>query len=186
MKQIFSLLLISAFCLQSASAQNSSRAAVLGLYTQTALVAPDAYRDGENDVSITQDSKATKKLWVHDLIPGQKFYAILHLNSDGTLIYAVPKQKVGNYIINMGCITFEDGDITISLNNKNNCFGMSQKDWDKPVSVSGKGIEAGDVKIGSDGSIKGAGVDMGKDGIKVNTKEVMAGIQYVGKKAGKS
>lgn len=163
---------------------NASAQSLIGKYDQTALVAPDAYRDSRNDLTIVQDLKSTKMVWVTNLIPKQKFYAILNTKMDGKLIYAVPKQNVGGYQISIGCITYEEGEISISLNNKMNCFGISQSDYDKPVTVSKKGVEAGGVKVNSDGSIKGAGVDINKDKITVNSKAAMEGIQYVGHKQG--
>ena len=184
MKQLFSFLLVSVMCVQYTTAQKSERTSVIGMYDQEVLVAPDDYRDSEKDVSISQDTKASKKLWIHDLIPNQKFYAVLNMNSDGRLLYAIPQQTVGDYNIAQGCLIFESGDITISLNNKINCFGMSQKDYDKPVTVSEKGVEAGGVKVGNDGAIEAPGVEVNKNKVSVNTKAVMEGIQYIGHKTG--
>ena len=169
--------------------------AILGKYNQSSLIAPDDYKDSENDVTITKDEKASKIIWVHDLIPNQKFYAIFYLKGNGKILYSVPKQKVGSYQINIGCITFqehdededdEDNKLVISLNNKASCFGMSQKDYDEPVSVGKGGVKAGGVKVGSNGEITAGGVDIKGGEIKVNPKLAMEGIQYVGQKQGTS
>ncbi len=185
-KIILVLFLAGAFTISSAQA-------ILGKYEQHSLVAPDEYRDSEDDVTITKDAKAIKKIWINNLIPNQKFYAVLHTKANGGVIYAIPKQLIGTYQINAGCITFkehdedgddEDGKLVISLNNKMNCFGISQKDYNSPVSVGKKGVKAGGVKVGSDGDISAGGVDIKGGEIKVNTKVVMAGIQYVGQKQG--
>jgi hypothetical protein len=184
-------ILLAVFFMATIAAANAQ--AIFGSYEQSALVAPDEYRDSENDVTITKDAKASKKIWIENLIPSQKFYAVFHVKANGSVVYAVPKQLVGTYQIKAGCITFkehdedgddEDGKLTISLNNKMNCFGINQKDYDAPVSVGKKGAKAGGVKAGSDGTVNAGGVEI-KDGeVKINTKQAMAGIQYVGQKQG--
>ena len=184
MKSIF-LFMFSLLALNNVDAQK-----VLGTYEQNSLVAPDAYRDSEHDVAITKDIKSSKKIWVEHLIPNQKFYAILYVQSDDAVIYTVPSQKVGNYVIEQGCVTFknehdeDEHDIQIALNNKSMCLGISQKDYDTPISVDENGVKAGGVKVGSDGQVKGAGVDIKNGGVNVDTKSIMAGIQYVGDKSG--
>jgi hypothetical protein len=167
--------------------------AILGTYEQSALVAPDEYRDSENDVTITKDAKSTKKIWIANLIPNQKFYAVLNTKANGSLIYSVPKQRVGNYQINIGCIVYtdesedddeKDGEVLIALNNKSNCYGISQMDYDAPISIGKGGVNAGGVKIGSNGSVNTGGVGINGSDVKVNTKAIMAGIQYIGNKQG--
>jgi len=157
---------------------------ILGSYEQKALTAPNQYRNSGKDVSITKDPQLSKKIWVSGLISNQKFYAVLHTRTEDRMLYSVPKQKVGDYEIAIGCINFdnEEDQLSISLNNKQNCFGISQSDYDNPVSVGKGGIKAGGVNIGSNGQIKGAGVEMNKNGVKVNGKGIFAGIQYVGTK----
>lgn len=180
MKSITIILFLCLACVSVANAQS-----VFGKYEQTALVAPDKYKDSEQDLSITKDEKSSKKIWVSNLIPNQKFYAIVSVKSDDKVIYSVPKQLVGDYQISLGCITFEDDDLTISLNNKQNCFGMSQSDYDTPVKVGSGGVSGGGTNVGRNGTVKGGGVDINKKGdIKVDTKAIMAGVQYVGRKAG--
>ncbi|MBO4234799.1 hypothetical protein FO675_10965 [Riemerella anatipestifer] len=169
----------------------SKAQSIVGRYEQSTLVAPDAYRDSEDDVTISKDPKSSKKIWISNLIPNQKIYAVLHTKGNGNLIYSVPKQLVGNYQINIGCVTFkehdedeedEEGKLIISLNNEKNCFGISQKDYDAPVSIGKGGVRAGGVTVGSNGTISAGGVDIKKGNIKVNPKEVMSGIQYIGYK----
>ncbi|MCO7318278.1 hypothetical protein OKE80_02440 [Riemerella anatipestifer] len=169
----------------------SKAQSILGKYEQSTLVAPNEYRDSENDVVITKDAKSLKKIWIANLIPNQRIFAILHTKGNGNIIYSVPKQLAGNYRVNMGCVTFkehdddddgEEGKLIISLNNKNNCFGLNQKDYDAPVSIGKGGIKAGGVTVGSNGTISTGSVDIKRGNIKVNPKEVMAGIQYIGYK----
>ncbi len=187
MKTLF-FMLVFLMTMNYADAQN-----ILGKYEQTAFVAPDEYRDGENDMIITKDATSTKKIWISNLINDKKFYAILHTKNSEKLIYAVPKQIVGNYQINLGCITYnlksdeddaedEAGQISISLNNKDNCFGMSQSDYDNDITIGKKGVNAGGVKVGSNGKVSVPGVDIKGGNVKINAKKAMAGIQYMGKK----
>ena len=184
MKSVF-FFVLSLMVLINVNAQK-----VVGTYEQNSLVAPDAYRDSENDVVITKDIKSSKKIWIEHLIPKQRFYAILYVQSEDAVIYTVPSQKVGNYAIEQGCVTFknehdeDEHDIQIALNNKSMCFGISQKDYDAPIKVDKNGVKAGGVKVGSDGQVTGGGVDIKNGGVNVDTKSIMAGIQYVGDKLG--
>ena len=185
MKTFFFILIILT------SLNEVSSQSIFGKYEQVAFVAPDEYRDGENDMIITKDATASKKIWISNLINNKKFYAVLNTKNSEKLIYSVPKQTVGNYQINLGCITYilqsddedeEVGQISISLNNKDNCFGISQSDYDKDIKVGNKGVSAGGVKVGSNGNVKVPGVDVKNGNVKINAKRAMAGIQYVGKK----
>ncbi|MDO5616492.1 MAG: hypothetical protein Q4G16_09890 [Cruoricaptor ignavus] len=157
---------------------------VLGTYEQETLVAPDEYRDSEDDVQITRDPKSSKKIWIHNLIPNQKFYGIANMKNEDMILYSVPKQRVGNYIINLGCAIYRvsEGEIVIALNNKTNCFGISQSDYDDVAVVNKRGISAGGVKVGSNGEISTKVGGVNKDGVQMNVKEIMSGIQYIGKK----
>ena len=68
---------------------------ILGKYEQDALVAPDEYRDSEEDVSVTKDPNSTKKIWISNLIANQKFYAVMFNKTEDLITYSVPAQKVG-------------------------------------------------------------------------------------------
>jgi hypothetical protein len=176
--------ILLAFSLGFLLVNPSTAQKILGKYEQDALVAPDEYRDSEDDVSVTKDPNSTKKIWISNLIPNQKFYAVMFNKTNDLITYSVPAQKVGNYQINLGCITLDDEDLKISLNNKQNCMGMSQKDYDTPVSVGKNGTSAGGVKVGKDGSVSTGGVDVKNGEVRVNTKSIMSGIQYMGHKQG--
>ena len=56
MKTIYGILILLAL-FNKVSAQK-----IVGTYKQSALVTPDAYRDSEHDVLITQDLKSSKKI----------------------------------------------------------------------------------------------------------------------------
>ncbi|MDY3319206.1 hypothetical protein PG637_07860 [Riemerella anatipestifer] len=156
---------------------------ILGKYEQSALDAPDEYKHSEDDVVITRDAKASKKIWIANLIPNSRFYAILDTKGERGSSYSVPKQTAGSYRINLGCIVFNNDDedggrLTISLNNKADCL-----DDYGPVSVGKDGVSVGGIKIGSNGTVRAKGVDIGRNRIKVDAKkEVIVGIQYIGHK----
>lgn len=153
--------------------------AILGTYEQSTIVAPPKYRHSEEDVKITKDPQSTKKIWISGLIPKQKFYALLDTKTEDGAVYTVPKQTVGNYNINVGCIVYDNEDerIVISLNNPRDCNSNVS------ASVGKGGVSAGDVKVGSDGTISAPGVRIDKGEIKVNTKDAVgSGISYIGQK----
>lgn len=155
--------------------------AIVGSYEQTVLEAPAQYRSGE-EVTISRDPKSAKKIWVSGLIPNQRFYALLYVSNEDGATYTVPKQRVGNYQINVGCIVYDDDDskVVISLNNKGDC------DDNVSVSVSKEGVStsaAGGVRVGSDGRVSAPGAEVGPGSVKVDTRAATgAGITYIGKK----
>ena len=149
-------------------------------------MAPDELKDAESDVEITQDPVLSKKIWIEHLINGQRVYAVLHTFSEDALIYKVPAQTVGGYLVNFGCVIFNKNlnNCVVALNNKGACFGMSQKDYDKGVSITKKGsIKVGDIDVnGSNGTVKTDGIDINNGAVNIDTKKIMAGVQYVGEK----
>jgi hypothetical protein len=179
-KVLFSLLF--SISLLSINAQNN----LIGSYEQEAFIAPDELKDSDNDLTITQDPNSTKKIWISNLVANAKIYAVLHTKGEDNVIYKIPTQTINGYVINLGCVVYdkEDQKLTVSVNNKENCYGISQSDWDKGVSVGKGGVKAGDTQVGSNGTIKTGGVDISNGNINVDTKKVMAGIQYVGTKTG--
>lgn len=157
---------------------------IVGTYEQQTMLAPDEWGYSEHDVVIRRDPQSSKKIWIEHLIPNQRFYAILDTRTEDGMVYAVPKQKVGNYQIELGCIVYDNEEqrVVISLNNKNDCFGMRQSDYDE-ISVGRSGVKAGNIRVGSDGNVRGGGVDISKNGdIKVDMKSIMAGVSYIGHK----
>jgi hypothetical protein len=172
-----SILLIALLFLTNLYVQAQS---VVGKYEQDAINLPKELGNSENDVVITRDPQASKKIWVANLIPNQKFYAILDTKTEDGAVYTVPKQKVGNYQINLGCIVYDEDDkkVVISLNNKNDCANNFDN-----ISVGKSGnVKAGGVEIGPKGSVKGGGVDIKNGDIKVDMKSIMAGVSYIGHK----
>ncbi len=186
MKKLFLLLL--AFAGTSLAFAQNSRSWIVGTYDQKTIMAPDELKDAEADVEIMQDPTLSKKIWIKHLISGERVYALLHTNGEDALIYKVPAQTVGGYLIQFGCVVFNKdlNNCVVALNNKSACFGMSQKDYDNGVIISKKGkVKAGNVDIdGTTGTVKTGSVDVNSDGVKVDTKKVMAGVQYVGEKIG--
>ncbi|WP_448528108.1 hypothetical protein [Raineya sp.] len=153
---------------------------IVGKYEQDAINLPKELGHSENDVVITRDPQASKKIWVANLIPNQKFYAILDVKTEDGAVYTVPKQKVGNYQINLGCIVYDEEDkkIAISLNNKNDCADRFDN-----ISIGKNGsVKGGGVEIGPKGTVKGGGVDIKDGDIKVDMKTIMAGVSYIGHK----
>ncbi len=191
MKRI-TLLLGLLFVTSITISAQTARTGIFGTYDQKSIIAPDEYRDSEYDVEILPDNKSRKKIWVRNLIPNQEFYAILNVNDEEEVLYAVPRQIVGNYQINIGCIMFSMGDeeyddpdmlnsIVIVLNNEAMCPGIRQADFQTEIDVSKDGVKVGDIEASSSGSVTtGNGVDIDEEGISVNTKRLMEGIQYVG------
>lgn len=168
---------------------------VIGEYEQISINAPDEYRDSEHEVTIKRDANARKKIWIYNLIPNQKFYAIKYLVGDDSEIYTVPKQHAGNYLINTGCINYKNVDeydedfsytVSIHLNNEMMCKGIYQEDYQTEIGIDTDGINVGDIELDKNGKVKaGKHVGIGKNkGIKINTKDIMTGIMYVGKKYG--
>ena len=176
-KLFFSFFLVTAF-------SSNTNAQVTGRYSQIALTAPDEYRDSENDVQITKDKQSSKKIWIDHLIPNKRIYAISYLASDEKVIYTIPKQLVGNYQINTGCVVYDndENELTISANNPIDCIGISQKDYEN-LSVGKDGVSVGKTKVGSNGKISTNGVKINGSDIKVDTKKILSGIQYVGRKS---
>lgn len=157
---------------------------VVGKYSESAFIAPDKVRDmAQGDVVITQDKDSSKKIWVSNLIGNSKFYAIRMVANEDKQAYNIPPQTVAGYAVKLGCIVFDNADqqLMIALNNKTNCFGISQSDYDN-VSVSKSGVKAGNVKVGANGEISGGGAKVDKNGVSVNAKEALAGVQYMGTK----
>lgn len=162
-----------------------SAQSVIGEYEQESVIAPDAYRDSIENVTIVKDEKHSKKVWVSGLIPNHSFYAIYNMGDPESekFIYAVPMQKVGDYQITSGCITFDDEDIVITLNNEMLCKGIHQKDYQTDIKIDGKGVKVGDVKVSIKGVKVGKTVDIdAQKGVNVNTTSAMSGIHYIGEK----
>lgn len=158
---------------------------VVGNYEQESIIAPDAYRDSLENVVIEKDKKHSKKVWVSGLIPNFSFYAIYNTGDPEfeEFIYVVPKQKVGDYQINLGCITYADGDIVIALNNETLCKGVQQKDYQTDIKIDDSGVKVGDVEVSTKGVKVGKTVNIDTQrGVKINTTSVMSGIHYVGEK----
>ena len=177
------LLLLAGLALATAGHAQSS---VMGRYEQVAFIAPDNLKTTETAVTIVKDPQLSKVVWIEHLLPGGRIKAVFFSSNDGTTIYAVPAQKVGSYQVQMGCAVYdgEESKLVVSLNNKANCFGMKQSDYDSGVGITkAGGIQAAGTSINSKG-IKTPGVDINQKGVKVDTKAVMAGVQYVGHKQG--
>ncbi len=183
MKATFTTLICLALA-TSGFAQSSGGA--LGRYEQDAFIGPDNLKHSEKDVTLAKDPSSSKVVWIENLLPGGRVKAVVFASNSETATYSIPAQKVGGYQVQMGCATYsaEDSKLTVSLNNKSNCFGMKQSDYDGGVGITKKGgIQAGGTSINGRG-IKTPGVGINNDGIKVDTKAVMAGVQYVGHKQG--
>ncbi|MDV3948995.1 hypothetical protein CMT75_10760 [Elizabethkingia anophelis] len=157
---------------------------IAGKYAESAIIAPDKVRNMmQNDVVIITDKSVSKKIWVSNLIGNTTFYAVRNAANDEKELYNIPPQNIGGYAVNIGCIVFdkEEKQISIALNNKSSCIGMSQSDYGN-VSVGKDVIKAGSVKVGSNGEISAGGTKIGKKGVNINTKEALSGLQYVGTK----
>jgi hypothetical protein len=160
---------------------------IFGAYEQQSFIAPDEVKDSDTDVTITKDAQSTKKVWINNLVYDSKIYAVLHTKGESSIIYKIPPQIVNGYSISIGCVVYDvdDQKISISINNKENCYGLSQSDYDKSVSITKNGgIQAGNTQIGSNGTIKTESTNIDKNGIKVDMKKLMAGVQYTGQKLG--
>lgn len=158
-----------------------TNAQVTGRYNQIALSAPDEYRDSQNDVLIVKDKQSSKKIWIENLIPNKKIYAISFFADEGKSIYTIPKQLVGNYQINVGCVLYDEGNVTISANNPVDCKGISQSD-NENISVGKDGVKVGKTKVGTNAKISTEGVKINGSDIKVDSKKLLSGIQYLGRK----
>ena len=159
---------------------------ITGKYSESAIIAPDKIRNiMQNNVVITTDKNSSKKIWINNLIGNTTFYAIRNTVNDEKEIYNIPPQNIGNYIVNIGCIVFdkEEKQISIVLNNKSNCAGISQSDYGN-VSLGKKEIKTGSTKIGFNDKIstRTGNIQINKKGININTKEALSGVQYVGTK----
>lgn len=154
---------------------------IVGSYEQLTISGPDEYINSPEDVSITRDPQSSKKIWISGLFARQRFYAILDTQTEDGSVYNVPKQKVGNYQINIGCLVYdnEENQVVISLNNKQDCAGLSG-----PIHVTTDEVRAGDIRVGRNGKVKAGGVEVNnKPGeVKVDTKAMFEGIQYIGQK----
>ncbi len=185
-KQLICFVLAWAMPLAAVWAQES-RPVVLGQYEQDYYGGPDEVQEGETDLIITPDPKLTKVIWIENLLQGGKIKAVLH-TGDGPgsaqLVYSIPAQQVGSYQIKLGCLHYKKaGELMVSLNNKIDCHGLKNSDYGEvSVGMSGK-IQAGGVSVNNRG-LKAPGVQISNSKIKVNAKEVMAGVQYKGHKMG--
>lgn len=175
-----------AVCMTSAAAFGQGSAGVQGRYEQDAFIGPDNLKMTGQNVTLVKDPKLTNVVWIEHLLPGGRLKAVIHTKGDDNVVYAIPMQKVGAYQIEMGCVVYdlEDKKIVISLNNKANCYGMKQSDYNDGVAVTNGQIKAGGVEISGKSGIKTPGAQIDNNGIKVNTKAVMAGVQYIGHKPG--
>jgi hypothetical protein len=164
------------------------RSVVLGQYEQDQYIGPDEVDAGETDVVITPDPRLTKVIYINNLLKGGPIKAVLFTGKSSAgdnLIFSIPAQKVGDYLVKLGCVVYdEDGRLIVSLNNKANCYGMSNADYGNVKIGKDGSVQAGDTRIGK-GGIKTPGVDIGSDGnLSVDAKTVMAGVQYIGNKVG--
>ncbi|KIA89718.1 hypothetical protein [Kaistella jeonii] len=144
---------------------------ILGTYTQSAFLAPDKIRDAATkDLVITKDPVKKNVIWISNLLGNSRIYAVANTKTEDAEVYSIPPQTAFGYAVKLGCIAYktEDSEISISLNNKTNCLGMSQSDYSN-ISVGKNGIKTKDISMNS----KGAKIDVAK---------VLAGVQYVGKK----
>ncbi|MCS7012541.1 MAG: hypothetical protein RMI34_04480 [Chloroherpetonaceae bacterium] len=151
---------------------------ILGTYQQSVLDAPAELKSGE-DVMITKDQSAKNKIWISGLIPNQKFYALLQVQTEDGMTYTVPKQRARNYQINVGCIVYDTDErkVVISLHNKKDCDENIGN-----VSVSKEGsVAAAGVRVGTDGRVSVPGVDINGGSVKINAVRA-AGITYIGEK----
>ncbi len=175
---------LAAFSTRPAQAQSAS---IAGTYEQKAFVAPDRVKGGESDLVIEKEAAPSKKIWIRNLVAGAKVYAVAFSKMDDVAVYKIPAQTVNGYVVQSGCVTYDKGEqsVSISINNKINCFGMSQSDYDAPVSVSKNGtVKAGGVQVGKNGRVSAGGVNVDKGGVRVDAKAAMAGIQYMGQRKG--
>lgn len=180
MKSIF--LVLAGLALATTS---HAQTAAAGRYQQVAFIAPDNLKASETDVTLVRDPQLSKVVWIEHLLPGGRVKAVFFNSSDGTTTYAVPAQKVGSYQVQMGCAVYdgEEAKLIVSLNNKLNCFGMKQSDYDGGVSVTKAGVQAGGISVRNKG-ITVPGVSVNNKVVKVDSKAAMAGVQYVGHKRG--
>ena len=170
----------------AAPALAQSSAGALGRYEQVAFIGPDNMKESEKDVTLSKDPNSSKVAWIANLLPGGRVKALVFSSNSETVTYSIPAQKVGNYQVQLGCATYsnEDNELTVSLNNKINCYGIKQSDYDDGVSVTKTGgVRAGNTSVSGKG-VKTPGVRLDKSGLKVDSKAVMAGVQYIGHKQG--
>lgn len=156
---------------------------IIGKYEQETANAPKGFKFSEEDVVVSRDQQSSKKIWITGIFPKNKFYAMLDTKTPDGAVYTIPKQKVGNYDIEIGCIVYdgEENRIVISINNRQDCEGYGN--LDEPISVGKGGVKGGGVDISSKGSVKVGDVVSIKNGdVNVNTKKIMEGITYIGTK----
>ena len=185
-KHIFALALaaFAVFSTRPAQAQNAS---IAGTYEQEAFVAPDRVKGGETDLVIEKEAAPSKKIWIRNLVAGAKVYAVAFSTMDDQAVYKIPAQTVNGYAVQAGCVTYDKSEqsVKISINNKINCFGMSQSDYDAPVTVGKNGtVRAGGVQVGKNGRVSAGGVNVNNGNVRVDAKAAMAGIQYMGHRKG--
>lgn len=117
------------------------------------------------------------------MIPNKRIYTISYLASDEKVIYTIPKQLVGNYQINTGCVIYdnEENQLTISANNRVDCIGISQKDYEN-ISVGKDGVSVGKTKVGSNGKISTNGLEIKGSDVKVDAKSCFLEYNMMGEK----
>ncbi len=158
----------------------------IGQYEQESFMGPDNLKGSETDVTLSKDPRLRNVVWIANLLPGGRVKALVFTSNDEGATYSIPAQKVGNFQVQLGCATYsqEGGELTVSLNNKSNCFGMKQSDYNGGVSVTRSGgVQAGNTSVNGRG-IHAPGVSVSNGGVRVDTRAVMAGVQYVGHKQG--
>jgi hypothetical protein len=180
MKLQFSFVAAAIFCFNTVTnAQDSA----VGTYEQTAINAPAVIRNLKKEVAIRQDAQATNSIWIDNLLPDGSLFASMIINNE-SMIYSIPKQKVGNYQVNIGCVVYNvDGGIVISLNNKYDCLYTSPINYDD-ISVGDGKVKVGDIKINEDGngSVETGTVVVKEGNVSVDAKTILGGVQYVGNK----
>ena len=171
---IITIFLFSTFVAYSASKSKG----VTGTYDQVAITKPSSVKISAKNVTVTGDSKESKKIWVKNLLPDD-IYAIVHTITEDTEIYEIPAQKTKSYSINSGCIIYSEDRIVLSIDNKNDCSGVTS-DNNTDIKIGKGGVKAGDVNISSSG-VSVPGVKIGKDSVEIS-KNALSGIQYIGEK----
>jgi hypothetical protein len=154
-----------------------------GAYDQKAMTGPKAIRQAKGTVTVKQDPDAGNVISVENLIPGGTIAAILWVNHE-SMIYSIPKQVVGEYQINTGCIVYNfDGGIVISINNKYDCQYIDTESFGN-IEISDGKVIVGDIKINEDGngSVETPNVKVKEGSVSVDVKTALGGLQYVGAK----
>lgn len=178
MKKIFLLL---AFM----SVMYVTHAQIVGKYEAIATENINA----QTDVVITQDAKASKKVWISGICKEGVIYALLQLKDEESMIYNIPVQTVGTRTITAGSVVYdlEENEIAITNDPLSNPSDVSiGRDGINVIGQDGNST----VKISSQGSVKtndgnGQSTDIGKNGVKVTNKPQKATyFSYVGQKLG--